>query len=140
VAVNHRIASLLFAFGFGVLASFCSYIWITDQDRGQERAIEEAVVRKSRLILESYVGRSGPIEISDPLNRVREAGKVYIYPAGDGWELSGQYRRVGERRWHAFLMSLDGEARLESLSVDDPDPELAAIAADDSRFSVPAAP
>ena len=138
--LNHRITSLVFAFTVGVLMSFCSYQWITSPDRGARRAVEEAVVSESRLILESYVGRSGGIEISDPLNRVREAGKVYIYPAQAGWEISGQYRRVGERRWHAYLMSLDDESRLVSLSVDDSSPELAALAASDSRFSVAGRP
>jgi hypothetical protein len=134
--VNHRLTSLLFAFAVGLTASFCSYQWITNPDRGAERAVEEAVVRASRRILESYVARSGDIEISDPLNRVREAGKVYIYPAADGWELSGQYRRVGERRWHAYLMSLDGDSELVSLSVEDSSPALAGIAETDPLFTV----
>ena len=134
--VNHRVMSLVFAFGFGLLVSFCSYRWITNDERGARRAVEEAVVRESRLILESYVGRTNDIEISDPLNRVREAGKVYIYPAVDGWEVSGQYRRVGEQSWHAYLMSLDSESRLVSLSVEDASPELAAIAGVDPKFSV----
>ena len=136
MSVNHRTMSLVFAFGVGLLVSFGSYRWITDNQRGAQRAVEEAVVRESRLILESYVGRSAEIEISDPLNRVRAAGKVYIYPVGDGWEVSGQYRRVGERRWNAYLMSLDGESRLVSLSVEDASPDLAGIAADDPKFSV----
>lgn len=138
--INHRVTSLIFAFAIGVLMSFCSYQWITNPDRGAQRAVEVAVVRESRLILDSYVGRSGEIEISDPLNRVREAGKVYIYPARDGWEISGQYRRVGERRWHAYLMSLDSESGLVSLSVDDPAPELADISASDPKFSITGAP
>ena len=136
MSINHRVMSLIFAFGVGLLVSFCSYQWITDDQRGAQRAVEEAVVRESRLILESYVGRSAEIEISDPLDRVRAAGKVYIYPIGDGWEVSGQYRRVGERRWHAYLMSLDSESRLVSLSVEDASSELAGIAAADPKFSV----
>jgi hypothetical protein len=136
MSVNHRAMSLVFALGIGLLVSFCSYQWITDDQRGAQRAVEEAVVRESRLILESYVGRSAEIEISDPLNRVRAAGKVYIYPTGAGWEVSGQYRRVGERRWNAYLMTLDSESRLVSLSVEDASPELAGIAAADPKFSV----
>jgi hypothetical protein len=134
--INHRVMSLVFAFGIGLLVSFGSYRWITDDQRGAQRAVEEALVRESRLILESYVGRSTKIEISDPLDRVRAAGKVYIYPVGDGWEVSGQYRRVGDRHWNAYLMSLDGESRLISLSVEDASPEIAGIAADDPKFSV----
>jgi hypothetical protein len=134
--INHRITSLVFAFAVGVLLSFGSYRWITNPDRGAQRAIEEGVVRESRLILDSYVGGPGEIEISDPLNRVREAGKVYIYPAEGGWEISGQYRRAGEPRWHAYLMSLDSQSRLVFLSVEDNDPALAGIAASDPKFSI----
>jgi hypothetical protein len=138
MSINHRVMSLVFAFGVGLLVSFGSYQWITNEQRGAERAVEEAVVRESRLILESYVGRSTEIEISDPLNRVRAAGKVYIYPIGNGWEVSGHYRRVGERRWNAYLMSLDAESRLVSLSVEDARADLVGIAADDPKFSVAA--
>lgn len=128
--------SLVFAFGVGLLAAFMSYQWITNPERAAIRAIEEGVVRESRLILESWVESDESIEISDPLNRVREAGKVYIYPTDGGWELSGQYRRTGEREWHAYLMMLDTDARLVSLSVADDAPELAEKAASDSRFSI----
>ena len=134
--INHRVTSLVFAFAVGVLMSFCSYQWITNPDRGAQRAVEEAVVRESRLILDSYVGRSGEIEISDPLNRVREAGKVYIYPIPEGWEVSGQYRQSGADRWHPYLMTLDREGRLLTLMVRDSDPALLARAAADPLFSV----
>ena len=136
MAINHRIMSLVFAFSVGIGVSFCSYQWITDTDRGAQRAIEEGVVRESRSILESYVATASTIEISDPLNRVREAGKVYIYPLADGWEVSGQYRRPGERRWHPYLMRLDPDSRLVSLSVSDQHPALLESAAADARFTV----
>lgn len=134
--INHRILSLVFAFSVGLLVSYCSYQWVTDPERGAQRAVEEGVVLESRRILQSYLGHAGNIEISDPLNRVREAGKVYIYPVEAGWELSGQYRRTGEARWHAYLMSLDTSAALLSLSVEDPDPDLAERAAADPKFAV----
>lgn len=136
MAVNHRIMGLVFAFGVGLLVSFCSYQWVSNPDRAAQRAIEESVVRESRLILESWVAYGRDIEISDPLNRVREAGKVYFYPTDDGWELSGQYRPTGDRTWHPYLMRLDADARLVSLSVEDDDPKLAEKAASDERFSI----
>ena len=136
MAVNHRILSLVFAFGVGLFVSFLSYQWITNPERAAERAVQEGVVRESRVILENWVGDKDTIEISDPLNRVREAGKVYFYPTDNGWELSGQYRRSGERAWHPYLMMLDRDARLISLSVEDDDPRLAEKAANDSRFSI----
>ncbi len=134
--VNHKILRLVFAFGVGLLVWYASYQWVTNQDRANRRAIEEGVVRESRLILEDYVDGRSDLEISDALNRVREAGKVYIYPADGGWELSGQYRRIGEKRWHPYLMSLDGASSLVSLSVEDEDPALAARAVGDPKFSV----
>ena len=136
MAVNHRAMSLVFAFGVGLSVSFCSYQWITNPDRGAQRAIEEGVVRESRIILDEWVADGTVIEISDPLNRVREAGKVYIYPTAEGWEISGQYRRTGERRWHAYLMTLDGDARLVSLAVEDNRPALLERAASDARFTI----
>ena len=136
MAVNHRVMRLVFAFAVGLFVSFWSYQWITNPDRAAQRAVEEGVVRESRLILESWVAAGRDIEISDPLNRVREAGKVYLYPTDDGWELSGQYRPAGDRNWHPYLMRLDADARLVSLSVEDDDPKLAEKAASDHRFSI----
>ena len=138
MAVNHRITGLIFAFGVGLAVSYCSYRWITDTDRGAQRAIEEAVVLESREILRSFVSSGETVHFSDPLNRVREAGKVYIYPTQSGWELSGQYRRDDERRWHPFLMQLDAESRLVSLAVSDDDPATLARARVDARFTVTA--
>ncbi len=136
MTVNHRIMSLVFAFGVGLLVSFFSYQWITNTERAAERAVEEAVVLESRLILMSVVSNGVELEMSDPLNRVREAGKVYIYPISDGWELSGQYRRAGEQRWHPYLMVLDGESKLVSLSVQDDDPTVALKAVSDARLTI----
>jgi len=136
MTVNHRVSSLVFAFAVGLLVSFWSYQWLTNPERGAERAVEEGVVRESRRILESWVAEDGKIEISDPLNRVRAAGKVYIYPLVDGWELSGQYRLIGEQRWHPYLMTLDTNAGLVSLAVEDSRPSLLEKAGQDPRFSV----
>jgi len=138
MAVNHRIMGLIFAFGVGLAVSYCSYQWISNPDRGEQRAIEEAVVLESREILRSYVSAGELIHISDPLNRVREAGKVYVYPTQTGWELSGHYQRDGERGWCPFIMHLDSESRLVSLAVMDDDPATVARARNDSRFTVTA--
>jgi hypothetical protein len=134
--VNHRILRLVFAFGTGLLVSYWSYQWITNPQRAAERAVEEAVVQESRLVLLSYVADNEAVELSDPLERVRAAGKVYIYPIEDGWEISGQYKRHNDTGWHAFLMRLDKDSRLLSLSVEDNDPDLAIKAAADLKFSV----
>lgn len=132
--VNHRVTRLIFAFGIGLVAAFGSYLWITDTDRSARRAQEEAIVFLSRDILRSYVTEEG-LEISDAVDRVREAGKVYLFPTDFGWEISGHYRRPGEKGWHAFLMSVDGGASLVSLSVQDTDTNLTRRAAFDPKFS-----
>lgn len=134
--LQQSIPGLLFAFGAGLLAAYFSYQWITDTERGARRAIEEAVVLQSRQLLTSYLGGDGEVEISDALDRVRAAGKVYVYPLEDGWELSGHYRRVGESSWHAWLMSLDADGELVLLAVEDDDPALRERAAADPLFSV----
>ncbi|MDG2375756.1 MAG: hypothetical protein P8M18_05335 [Woeseiaceae bacterium] len=136
MVVNHRIMSLVFAFGVGLLVSFLSYQWISNPERAEKRAIEEAVVRESRLILESVVSNGASLELSDPLNRVREAGKVYIYPLDDGWEVSGHYRRTGEKRWRPYLMVLNGESSLVSMSVQDDDPAVALKAMNDAKLTI----
>lgn len=72
----------------------------------------------------------------DPLAPDRKVGKVYVYPTADGWQVSGHYRRVGEERWHPWLMSLDGNGGLRSLALRDDDPGLTARAATDPKLSV----
>jgi hypothetical protein len=135
--VNHDIMRWVFALGVSLLVAFAAYEWITNSDRAFRRAIEEAVVLESRNILLAYVGDAGDVRISDALDRVRAAGKVYIYPLPDGWELSGQYKRANDAGWHAFLMRLDAQSALVTLSVDDNDPDLVQKAAADPRFKVP---
>lgn len=134
MAVNHRVLRLVVAFTFGLLISYCSYQWATDSDRPQRRAEEENVVLASREILRSYIG-ADDLALSDPLNRVREAGKVYIYPVDSGWEISGHYQRPGENTWHDFLLNLDDESGLVNLKVRDDDPRLVELAATDPMFS-----
>jgi hypothetical protein len=137
MVINHRVTRWIFALAFGLSMSWCSYQWIGDDaERRQERAIEESVVLESREILRAYVAGGGQIEISDALDRVREAGKVYIFPRESGWELSGQYRRNGERGWHAYLMLLDENMMLENLAVRDDAPELLERAAEDPRLEI----
>jgi len=133
MTVRHRILRLIVAFLFGIVAAYGSFQWITDNDRSARRLQEEAIVVASRDILRAYIGED--IETSDALERVRAAGKVYLFPTETGWELSGHYRRDGEQEWHAYLMALDGNVRLVRLSVQDGDPELAELAVTDPKLS-----
>ncbi|MGI9205144.1 MAG: hypothetical protein ACR2Q3_14100 [Woeseiaceae bacterium] len=133
--VNHRIVRLVVAFAFGLFVAYGSYQWITDTERPARRAQEESVVLEAREILRGYIGATD-LALSDPLKRVRAAGKVYIYPTDGGWELSGHYRRADEKAWHDFLMMLDANAGLLSLRVNDDDPRLVRLATSDPRFSI----
>lgn len=90
----------------------------------------------AREILTSYVAAGMQIEIVDPLATDRSVGKSYIYPADNGWEVSGYYRRYTSDHWHPFLMTLDTNASLVSLAVRDDDESIAAAATDDPKFSV----
>lgn len=116
--MNHRIGRLVFAFGVGILVAFLSYRWITDPAPRIERQQQEAVVMAARGYLAANTGIASP-QIVDPLAPDRKVGKVYVYRAGDGWEVSGFYRRGGDDKWHAFLMSLDASPGMTHLKVQD---------------------
>jgi hypothetical protein len=102
---HHRIIRLVIAFAVGILLALYSFERISDPEPARQRAREEAIVMSAREILKSYVPAEGEIEIADPLAPNRIAGKVYIYPAENGWEVSGHYRRNASDRWHPFLIA-----------------------------------
>lgn len=113
-----------------------AYSFITDPLPRQQRQLEEAVVNSARVILRDYVSAGRDLDIIDPVAPNRKIGKVYIYPADDGWQVSGYYQRDGDQRWHPWLMTLDGSKALKALDVRDTHPELVAKAADEPRFTV----
>ncbi len=133
---HHRIISLVVAFAIGIFLALYSFERISDPEPALQRAREEAVVLSAREILKAYVSPSVEIEIVDPLATDRVVGKSYIYPVENGWEVSGHYRRYASDRWHPFLMSLDTNVKLLSLTVRDDDAKTAAAARDDAKFSV----
>lgn len=133
--MNHRVGSIIFGLGVGLLVAAWSYQWITAPEKYEQRAEEEGVVRASRVLLEERLGIDD-LELVDPLEPERKVGKVYIYPLAAGWEVSGFYRRGDGDRWHAYLMMLSADLELTSLKVKDSDPDLARIAASDSQFEV----
>ncbi len=132
----HRIIRPVVAFSVGIVLALYAFERISDPEPARQRAREEAVVISAREILKTYVPADGEIEIADPLAPNRVAGKVYIYPTDNGWEVSGYYRRNESDWWHPFLMSLSENVELVSLSVRDADEKLAAAADDDPKFSV----
>jgi len=133
---HHRVIRLVVAFAVGIFVALYSFERISDPEPALQRAREEAVVISAREILKFYVAADREIEIVDPLARNRVAGKVYIYPTENGWEVSGYYRHNDSDRWHPFLMSLSDSVELVSLSVRDADEKLGTAADDDPKFSV----
>ena len=133
--MNHRAGSIVFGLIVGVGAAFLSYQWITNPERGEERAEQERVVLASRARLSARL-RLDELEMVDPLSPQRKVGKVYVYPIDGGWEVSGYYRRSENDRWHPYLLALGDDLSLESLKVKDADPAVRQLAAEDARLSV----
>ena len=133
--IVHKVVRPLVALVLGLMLAFFAYQWATDPEPRLQIAREEAVVFSARDILRSYVSPGQDLEIVDPVSPNRTVGKVYIYPAGDGWEVSGHYRRSDHDRWHPYLMSLNGGAVLESLAVRDGNDRLIGMSSQDPRFS-----
>ena len=59
------------------------------------------------------------LEVVDPLAQNRKIGKSYVYRAGEGWEVSGYYRRGEDDLWHPYLMSLNASRDMTHLKVQD---------------------
>ena len=121
--MNHRIGRVFFALLIGLLVATLSYRWITNPEGREERALQESIVESSRVSLTSALGIES-LQIVDPLSPNRKAGKAYIYAEGDGWAVSGYYRRDENDRWHPYLMSLNGDLSLSFLKLQDRDQKL----------------
>lgn len=133
--MNHRIGSVVFGVGVGLLVAWWSYAWLTDTSRLEERQAQETAVRAARAMLTERLQLAG-LEIVDPLAPERRVGKTYIYPQDDGWEISGYYRRNADDRWHAYLLRLNGSGELAMLRASDDDPALAALADADDLLEI----
>jgi len=133
--MNHRIGRIVFVFVIGLLVASFSYRWITNPEGRVERALQESVVGASRGHLRSAVGTDS-LEIVDPLAPNRKAGKVYIYAEGDGWAVSGYYRRDENDRWHPYLMTLNTDQSLRFLKLKDRDQQLVERAASDPLLEI----
>jgi len=116
--MNHRIGGLAFALGVGLIVAFAAFKWITNPAPRMERQLEETVVAAARQHLADATGIAS-VEIVDPLAPDRKVRKSYVYRAGDGWEVSGYYRRGEDDRWHPFLMGLDQSQSMTGLKVQD---------------------
>lgn len=123
--MKHKLGSLVFALATGALVVWLSFQWIAgDGERREQRAVEESIVMQARRQLAELVGASSALQIVDPLNPNRVAGKVFIYPTADGWQVSGHYRHEPESRWYPWLMNLDADGNLLALSAEGSDGRL----------------
>ena len=116
--MNHRISRSIFALAVGLLLAYFAFTWISDPAPRAERQLEESVVLVARQRLQDILAQ-GDVEVVDPLATNRAIGKTYVYRAGDGWEVSGYYRRGDGDRWYPFLMALDAELAVTRLKVQD---------------------
>jgi hypothetical protein len=133
---SHRLTKAIVALAIGLAVALYAFQFATDPRTADQRAEEEATVHAARDILHGYIAPEGSLEIVDPLAPNRAIGKVYIYPSGEGFEVSGYYRRGEGAFWHPFLMKLDAESRLVELSVRDTDAGLARRALADPKLVV----
>lgn len=133
--MNRRPGSIVFGLIVGLAVAILSYQWITNPERGAERAEQEHVVMVARNLLQVTLA-TGALEVVDPLSPDRKVGKVYIYPQSGGWEISGFYRRGETDRWHPFLLSLSTDLSLQNLKVQDDDAAIARRADADALLSV----
>ena len=117
--MNHQITRLIFAFGIGIVVAVFAYRWIIDPTPRTERVMQESVVLVARNLLEQTL-EIGTLEVVDPLAPDRKIGKTYVFPAAQGWEVSGYYRRDDIDLWHPYLMTLDDSLQLTHLKVSDP--------------------
>ena len=118
VAMNHRVARLVFAVAVGLLVAFLSYRWIADSGPRLERQQQERAVAAARAQLLATL-QIGELVIVDPLSPDRAVGKAYVYPASAGWEVSGFYRRDAQDLWHPYLVTLNAANELVHLKISD---------------------
>lgn len=133
--MNHRIGRTVFGLVVGLLVAFLSYRWITNPEGREERVLEESIVESSRGYLTTTLGIDS-LEIVDPLSPNRKVGKVYVYPEGDNWAVSGHYRRSADDHWHPYLIVLGADRSLGSLKLQDGELQLIERAASDPRIEI----
>ena len=127
--VMQRFTGFLFAAVVGLLIAWFVYDGVTDPERSTERRAEERVVLAARAHLLDMLALPSDAAVVDPLQPNRVVGKVYVYPSGDAWDVSGYYRRSTESEWRPWLMHLDGDLSLQTLRLSSADPGAARLAA-----------
>ena len=133
--MDHRAGSAVFALLIGLLVVYLSFQWVTNPEGREERSLEVAAVESSRVLIDAVID-AGTLEIVDPLSPNRKVGKVYVYPEGEGWAVSGYYRREEGDRWHPYLMLLTEDHSLISLKLQDSSPQLLKRAESDPLLEI----
>ena len=133
--MDRRTGSAVFALLIGLLVAYLSYQWITNPAGREERSLQVAVVDSSRALIAAVID-AGTLEIVDPLSPNRKVGKVYVYPEGEDWAVSGYYRREEGDRWHPYLMLLTEDHSLISLKLQDKSPQLLEQAESDPLLEI----
>jgi len=116
--MNHRVGRLVFGFAVGLMVASFSYRWIADNGPSPRRQQEDAAILESRNLLENTLN-IGQLVIVDPTSPDRKVGKAYVFPVGNGWEVSGYYRRNENDLWHPYLVSMDAALALRHLKISD---------------------
>jgi len=116
--LRHRIAALVFALAFGLGVASLAYHWATNPLPREQRAREEAMVLQARSAIIARMGNAPELQLSDPLRPNRVAGKSFIYPVDEGWEVSGHYRAGAAGPWRPWLVTLGRDGRLVAISID----------------------
>ena len=132
---KQRPGGIVFAIIVGLIVATLSYRWVVDPAPREQRLREIQVVEQARARLHEIVGVER-LTIVDPIAPDRKVGKVYIYPAADGWEVSGYYRRNDTDLWHPWLMQLDAGLDMRHLRISDQDAGLIERARADARVEV----
>ena len=132
---RRRPGSIVFGIIVGLAVAWWSYQWITNPERRDLRAEQERAVLAARNDVSATVGGES-LEIVDPLAPERSVGKVYVYVAGDGYEVSGYYRRDADDHWHAFLATISGDYAVAELKIRDANPTLKQRASTDPTLTV----
>lgn len=133
--MDHRSGSAIFALSIGLLLAWLSYQWVTNPAGREERAVQVAVVESSRALITMAIDAE-TLEIVDPVSPNRKVGKVYVYPEGEDWAVSGYYRREEGDRWHPYLMRLTEDHSLISLKLQDFSPQLLKRAESDPLLEI----
>ena len=116
--MDHRIGQIIFASVIGLIIAGLSFNWIINPQGREERVLQISAVKSSREMIKDLVGANN-IEIVDPVSPDRKVGKVYIYPEGNNWSISGFYRRDDNDTWYPYLMTLSDDHNLISLKLKD---------------------